>query len=80
MIKESQEKYLSTLPDGKTIIVKQFDPIPLKFGDKGIDLVAGVSRLEQLPLVKNYDCTLVEIQLSIAGVQEPAELRWDHNA
>ena len=26
MIKESQEKYLSTLPDGKTITVKPFDP------------------------------------------------------
>lgn len=26
MIKESQEKYLSTLPDGKIIIVKPFDP------------------------------------------------------
>ncbi|MEI6843001.1 MAG: GrpB family protein [bacterium] len=26
MIKESQEKYLSTLPDGKVIVVKPFDP------------------------------------------------------
>ena len=26
MIKESQEKYLSTLPDGKIVIVKPFDP------------------------------------------------------
>lgn len=26
MIKKSQEKYLSTLPDGKIIIVKPFDP------------------------------------------------------
>jgi len=26
MIKESQEKYLATLPEGKTITVKPFDP------------------------------------------------------
>ena len=26
MIKESQEKYLSTLPDGKVIVIKPFDP------------------------------------------------------
>ncbi len=26
MIKESQEKYLATLPDGKTTVVKPFDP------------------------------------------------------
>ena len=26
MIKESQEKYLSTLPDGKVIVVQPFDP------------------------------------------------------
>ncbi len=37
MIKESQERYLTTLPDGKTITVKPFDPKAQEVGRKIVD-------------------------------------------
>jgi GrpB-like predicted nucleotidyltransferase (UPF0157 family) len=37
MLKESQEKYLSTLPDGKIIVVKPFDPKVLQAAKEILD-------------------------------------------
>jgi GrpB-like predicted nucleotidyltransferase (UPF0157 family)/predicted nucleotidyltransferase len=42
MIKESQKKYLSTLPDGKIIIVKPFDPKVQEIARQIIDLLQKV--------------------------------------
>lgn len=42
MIKESQEKYLSSLPDGKIIVVKPFDPRVQEVANEIINQIKGV--------------------------------------